>query len=73
MRRGVFLLALLAGLLIGLGLSLAWPSRLHAPDAAPRAIVPRGDLAADEKATIDLFREASPSVVYITSLARAVD
>jgi S1-C subfamily serine protease len=72
-RRGVFLLALFTGLLIGLGLSLAWPSRLHAPDAAPRTIEPRGDLAADEKATIDLFREASPSVVYITSLARAVD
>ena len=31
----------------------------------------RGDLAADEKATIDLFREASPSVVFITSLARS--
>ena len=30
----------------------------------------RGDLAADERATIELFREASPSVVFITSLAR---
>ncbi|MCM2257421.1 MAG: trypsin-like peptidase domain-containing protein [Vicinamibacteria bacterium] len=73
MRRVVVVLALFAGLLIGLGLSLVWPTRLHAPAASPRIVVPRGDLAADEKATIDLFREASPSVVYITSLARAVD
>jgi S1-C subfamily serine protease len=35
--------------------------------ATPRPITPRGDLAADEKATIELFREASPSVVYITT------
>jgi S1-C subfamily serine protease len=32
-------------------------------------VTPRGDLAADEHATIELFRRASPSVVYITSLA----
>jgi len=33
-------------------------------------VAARGDLAADEKATIDLFRQSSPSVVFITSLAR---
>jgi S1-C subfamily serine protease len=37
--------------------------------AAPRIVTPRGDLAADEKATISLFENASPSVVFITSLA----
>jgi S1-C subfamily serine protease len=36
--------------------------------AAPRAVTARGDLAADEKSMIDLFKEISPSVVYITSL-----
>lgn len=36
---------------------------------AERPVTPRGDLAADEKSTIELFRSASPSVVYITSLA----
>jgi S1-C subfamily serine protease len=35
----------------------------------PREVQPRGDLAADEKATIELFKLASPSVVHITSLA----
>ncbi len=38
------------------------------PDAVPRAITARGDLAADEKNTIELFRAASPSVVFITSI-----
>ena len=37
--------------------------------AAPRAITPRGDLAGDEKTNIEVFQNASPSVVYITSLA----
>jgi S1-C subfamily serine protease len=37
--------------------------------AAPPLIVARGSLAEDEKSTIELFRGASPSVVYITSQA----
>ncbi len=40
------------------------------PPAEPRAVAPRGDLAADEKTTIELFRRASPSVVFITTLTR---
>ncbi len=39
------------------------------PPAEPRAIMPRGDLAEDEKSMIALFRQASPSVVHITTLA----
>ena len=39
-------------------------------DAEPRPVAARGDLAADEKATIELFRQSSPSVVFITTLAR---
>ena len=34
-----------------------------------RPITPRGDLSDDEKSTIQIFREASPSVVHITTLA----
>jgi S1-C subfamily serine protease len=37
-------------------------------DAQPRAITPRGALAADEQAHIDIFRRSSPSVVHITTL-----
>lgn len=42
---------------------------LHDPEAQPRLVTARGDLAEDEKSTIELFRNASPSVVYITSIA----
>lgn len=38
-------------------------------EVKPRAITARGDLAADEKNTIDIFRNTSSSVVYITSIA----
>lgn len=43
------------------------------PRAAARPVTPRGELGADEKATITLFRQASPSVVHITTLAVARD
>jgi S1-C subfamily serine protease len=39
------------------------------PTSVPRAITARGDLAADELTTIDIFQTAAPSVVYITSVA----
>ena len=45
----------------------AGPSPLHQPDFKARAVAPRNDLASDEQTTIDVFRETSPSVVYITS------
>jgi S1-C subfamily serine protease len=39
----------------------------------PRLVQPRGDLAADEQSTIELFKQASSSVVHVTSLAERVD
>ncbi len=39
----------------------------------PRAVTPRGELAADEKATIDLFERTRESVVYITTSSRVRD
>jgi S1-C subfamily serine protease len=42
-------------------------------DASPRAVTPRGPLAADELAHIELFKRASPSVVHITTLAAQRD
>ena len=38
-------------------------------EAEPRLITARGDLAEDEKNTIEIFKTVSPSVVYITSIA----
>jgi S1-C subfamily serine protease len=55
-----------------LGLGLIWyvteeKSPLD-PDARSRVVMARGDLAEDEKNTIELFESASESVVYITSI-----
>jgi S1-C subfamily serine protease len=50
-----------AGLLPGFGGRAATESR---------AVTPRGDLSEDEKSTIQIFREASPSVVHITTHRR---
>jgi len=36
------------------------------------AVAPRGDLTASEQATVDIFRNASPSVVQIVTLTRLV-
>jgi S1-C subfamily serine protease len=66
------LLLVLAGALIW----RFWPRDADAglnPDATPRAITPRGDLADDEKATIALYRQTAPSVVHVTRLSRRRD
>ena len=44
------------------------PADAARADAAPRAVTPRGPLAADEIANIEVFRRLSPSVVHITTL-----
>jgi len=41
--------------------------------AAPREITPRGELAGDEKATIDLFERSRNSVVFITTKQAVMD
>ena len=38
-----------------------------------RPVVPRGDLAADEAATIELFKRVAPSVVHVDNVARGFD
>lgn len=64
------LLLLAIGVMLGIYL-LPWIDQWrYGPTSEPRAITPRGDLAADERSTIELFQQASPSVVYITTLTR---
>ena len=61
-------------LILGLIIFALWwiSERANRPrydkDAEPRVVAARGVLAEDEKNTIDVFEEASPSVVYITSI-----
>jgi S1-C subfamily serine protease len=47
--------------------------RLAGANAAPRAVTPRGDLAGDERATIEIFERTKGSVVFITTRERVVD
>ena len=48
-----------------------WPhaDSIYDANATPRAVTPRGSLAESEKTTIQIFKEASPSVVHITNMA----
>ncbi len=66
------LLALAAGLAAGYW-SYRAMDQAAAPVAPPRVVTTRGELGADEQATIGLFREVIPSVVFITTLGRRVD
>jgi len=63
-----WLLAALLGVLAGIILNgLLGSFRTDIP-ARARDITPRGDLAGDERTTIQLFQRASPSVVHITTI-----
>ncbi len=59
-------------LLLGVGgwlLYQTFQPSLHDPGAMPRSVIARGDLAEDERNTIEVFKNTAPSVVYITSIA----
>src|SRR5712692_5340305 len=47
--------------------------QLRNPHSVPLSLTPREALKSEERATIALFRQASPSVVFITTLARQRD
>jgi S1-C subfamily serine protease len=68
---GLFL-GVVLGVLITNGMLKALAPGAAGP-AAERAVTPRGDLAADEKAMITLVRKASASVVFITTRERQYD
>lgn len=68
-----FLWALLAVLLLWVT-QPAWSPLLRSNSgAAPRPVVARGDLAQDEQATISVFEQNSPSVVFITTVERVLN
>src|SRR3954468_15075813 len=69
LRSALLTLVLIGFVLIGYLMFKAFGER-GTPAVEPRPIAPRGDLAEDEKATIELFKQTSSSVVYITTLSR---
>ncbi len=67
---GAFSRTLALVLIFGVGGALLFKElvlerSLLVPDAEPRPITPRGDLAADEASTVELFEGAAPSVVHV--------
>ncbi len=53
---------------------LPWIERaLTGPMVTPRAVTPRGELAADERSTIEIFEQAKGSVVFISTQQRVMD
>ncbi len=66
-------LVLALGFLLGI-LLLPWLQNwFFGIDTEPRLITPRGELAAEEQSIVELFRQSSPSVVYITTLTRQIN
>lgn len=66
-RRRVPLLLVIALIIGGWWLFFRYDRPVAPVPVDPRAVAARGDLAADEKNTIEIFQNASPAVVYITT------
>lgn len=65
----LILLLLVAGFVYWRTLPSPAPRETIDPTAEPRVVTARGDLAEDEKTSIELFKAASPSVVNIQSIS----
>lgn len=70
-RRFIWLL-LAAVLALAAWQAAPWALRMLNREAVvpPRAVTPRGDLAADEKGTIELFERSKDAVVFISTTQR---
>jgi S1-C subfamily serine protease len=68
MQRTILLLLLVVTGLLGWQLLGPRLRRLTDPDAQPRAVTARGDLAPQEQSVIALYKQASPSVVHVTNV-----
>lgn len=66
-RRWLFMTACIAALMLLWQFLPAIEALLSPRVASERTVTPRGDLAADEQATIELFEKARDSVVYIST------
>jgi S1-C subfamily serine protease len=74
--RAWFLPGLLGGVVAGVLISVGLLKAIAPPGpvtAEERPAAPRAPLAEDERATIALFRSASASVAFITTLAQRID
>ncbi len=66
----LFTISILITLLNMAGIPIPFFNPFGRPAAVPRAVAPApSELGADERATIEVFKKISPSVVYITNAA----
>lgn len=70
LRRLKWLTVAIASIML-LWRGLSWIDRVFVRE--PRAVTPRGDLAADERSTIELFDRSRASVVFITTTEQVMD
>lgn len=70
-RYRILVLIIMNALLLVATASLLVTQTASVPE--PRLVTPRGDLGSDERATIDLFRNARESVVFISTRQRVAD
>jgi S1-C subfamily serine protease len=71
-RRGLIQTVLTAAAaMLAVAVLLLQPAAAQSVEALSRPVAPRGELSADERANIDIFKAVSPSVVHITTLERA--
>jgi S1-C subfamily serine protease len=75
MRDRFFLRLLLLGVAVFLAVALwrSYPGGWPSGDATPRAVIARGELAADEQSTIELFERSRASVVFISTRQQVRD
>lgn len=67
--RFPLLLSILLGVAVGYMVYTIVIDFTRQPALTPRAVTPRGDLSAEEQTTIEIYQNAAPSVVYITTVA----
>ncbi|MCP5261473.1 MAG: trypsin-like peptidase domain-containing protein [Rhodoferax sp.] len=73
LRRAAVTLRVLAVVLLALaGAGMPLPAAAQ-KDGTPRTVSPRGELGAEERATIELFEQARDSVVFISTRSRVRD
>jgi len=70
-RRWLIVLIVVNIMLLAVVAALLLLQTTSGVKSEPRTVTPRGDLAADEWATIELFRKARGSVVFISTRQRS--
>ncbi|MCB2004377.1 MAG: trypsin-like peptidase domain-containing protein [Rhodoferax sp.] len=73
LRRAAVTLRVLAVVLLALAGAGMPPPAAAQKDGTPRTVSPRGELGAEERATIELFEQARDSVVFISTRSRVRD